>query len=97
MLYGLIWPLNHSPVQQNSHKDSPSDQWALAWLHPHSGDPLRQRELLSTSGLSGWVPKTGLLERNLYSSPSFLLSQLVPQQWGQMPFVKREKTGKKPI
>lgn len=78
-LYGLIWPLNHSPIQQNSLKDSPSDQWALAWLHAYSGDPLQQSRFLSTSALSGRVPKTGLLERDLYSSPSFVLSQLGPQ------------------
>lgn len=96
-LYGLIWPLNHSSIQQNSLKDSPSDQWALVWLCAYLTDPLQQSEFLSTSALRGWVPKTGLLERHLYSSPSSVLSQLAPQWWGQMPFLKREKRGQKPI
>lgn len=46
LLCGLIWSLNHSPIQQDSLRVSPSAQWALACLHAHLDEPLQQSEFL---------------------------------------------------
>lgn len=96
-LCGLIWSLNHSPVQQNSLKDNHSGQCASACLHAHLDEPLQQSELLWTSVLNRCAPTTRLGKDTFIALFQLCFPSCLHMSEIKCHLQKGKKRGQKPI